>query len=60
MSEDEYRSCIYKRCVADDAVDMAPSPEYTPSGDYRSRAAGGSTQRAVLALDCCLASMTVW
>ena len=31
----------------------APSPEYTTSGDYRSSAPVGSTQMAVLALDCC-------
>ena len=40
--------------VAMCAVMGAPPPEYTVSGGYRSSAAGGSTQRAVLALDCCL------
>lgn len=32
----------------------APSPEYTTSGDYRSSAAGGSTQGPSSRLICCL------
>ena len=43
-------------CQLCDSGQQAPHSEYTVSECYRSSAAGGSTQGAVLALDCCLAA----